>query len=591
VNSSAYLPLRRTSGHALGRLIALALTETRWLLAGTIVLIVGAAMSLLYPQGVRIVINGALAGANRGLLDRTALAMAGLSLLFGLALGARSVCFSVAGERIVARLREQVYRRILDQELAFFDAHRTGELISRLTSDTTVVQNAVSSNVSKALFSLAQALGALAFLTYTSARLTLLMLAVVPAMAFSAVTYGRRQRRLARDVQDALADATEVAEETIAGIRTVRAFAAEPAEGSRYARALGKAMALARGRIIAGGTFMTVASFSSYAAAALVFWYGGRLVLRDQISVGQLASFLMYTHILAFSLGGLGDLWTEFMRAIGAAERVFELIDREPTIPFHGGETPARADGAVTLAGVCFSYPTRAQVTVLDEVDLRIEAGELVALVGPSGSGKSTVASLLLRFYDPLEGRVLLDGRDVRALDPRWLRAQVGTVAQEPVLFSTSVAENIRYGRPSASDAEVEVAARAANAHTFVSQFPQGYQTLVGERGVQLSGGQKQRVAIARAVLKNPRLLILDEATSALDSESEHAVREALERLMRGRTTLIIAHRLATVVGADRVVVLDRGRIVQSGPHARLVAEEGLYRRLMERQHFANESR
>jgi ABC transporter fused permease/ATP-binding protein len=589
VTSSPSAPRRRPSAATVRRLIGLGRSEVPRLVGGTAFLVIGSLMSLLYPQGVRIVIDDAMEGARRGLIDRTALAMAAVSLVLALAIAARYVLFSIAGERVVTRLRERLYRAILDQEIAFFDARRTGELTSRLSSDTTVLQNAVSVNVSMVLRSLAQALGGVAFLVYTSPRLTAVMLSVVPAVALGAVTYGRRVRHLARDVQDALAGAGEVAEESIAGIRTVRAFAAEPEEGKRYAGAVAKALGLARRRILAGGTFMAVASFASYAAAALVFWYGGRLVQGGRMSVGQLASFLIYTLIVAFSLGGLADLWAEFMRATGAAERVFELLDRVPAIAPQGGAWPAGAVGAVALVDVRFAYPTRPEVVVLDGVDLAIAPGEVVALVGPSGAGKSTVASLLLRFYDPQRGQVLFDGSDLRALDPRWLRGHVGTVAQEPILFSTTVAENIRYGRPGASDAEVEEAARAANAHPFVSGFPDGYQTLVGERGVQLSGGQKQRVAIARALLRDPRLLVLDEATSALDAESEHLVREALERLMRGRTTLIIAHRLSTVMGADRVLVLDGGRIVQSGPHARLVAEDGLYRRLVERQFVAQD--
>jgi ATP-binding cassette subfamily B protein len=578
----------RPSRATIRRLISLGRSELPRLAGGTLFLVIGSVMSLLYPQGVRIIIDGALPGASRTVVDHTALAMAAVSLLFGVSIAARYVLFSVAGERVVTGLRERLYRAILDQEIAFFDSRRTGELTSRLSSDTSVLQNAVSVNVSMALRSLAQAVGAVGFLVYTSPRLTALMLSVVPAVALGAVTYGRRVRRLARDVQDALAGAGEVAEESIAGIRTVRAFTAEPEEARRYGGAVGKALALARKRILAGGTFMAVASFASYAAAALVFWYGGLLVLHGEMKPGQLTSFLIYTLIVAFSLGGLADLWADFMRAAGAAERVFELLDRVPAIPPQGGLRPATAGGAVALVDVRFAYPTRPEVEVLAGVDLAVTAGEVVALVGPSGAGKSTVAALLLRFYDPQEGRVLFDGLDVRTLDPRWLRGHLGTVAQEPILFSTTVAENIRYGRPGASDAEVEEAARAANAHSFISRFPEGYQTLVGERGVQLSGGQKQRVAIARALLKDPRLLVLDEATSALDAESEHLVREALERLMRGRTTLIIAHRLSTVMGADRVVVLDGGRIVQSGPHARLVTEEGLYRRLVERQFVAH---
>jgi ABC transporter fused permease/ATP-binding protein len=588
-SAAAPSPRPHPSAATIRRLIALGGSEVPRLVGGSVFLILGALMSLLYPQGLRTVIDGALHGARTGLIDRTAFLMALVSLVFGVSIAIRYVLFSVAGERVVTRLREQLYRAILDQEIAFFDARRTGELTSRLSSDTAVLQNAVSVNVSMALRSLAQAVGGVCFLVYTSPRLTALMLAVVPAVALGAVTYGRRVRRLARDVQDALAGAGEVAEESIAGIRTVRAFAAEPEEGKRYAAAVGKALALARKRILAGGTFMAVASFASYAAAALVIWYGGRLVLHGQMTPGQLTSFLVYTLIVAFSLGGLADLWADFMRATGAAERVFELLDRTPAIPPRGGLEPATAQGSVALVGVQFAYPTRPDVTVLDGVDLTIAPGEVVALVGPSGAGKSTVAALLLRHYDPQAGKVLFDGKDVRTLDPRWLRLHIGTVAQEPILFSTTVAENIRYGRPGASDAEVQDAARAANAHPFVSRFPEGYATLVGERGVQLSGGQKQRVAIARALLKDPRLLVLDEATSALDAESEHLVREALERLMRGRTTLIIAHRLSTVMGADRVVVLDGGKIVQSGPHARLVTEEGLYRRLVERQFVASE--
>jgi ATP-binding cassette subfamily B protein len=577
----------RPSRATIRRLVALGRPELARLVVGTVFLLIGAAASLAYPQGIQNLINGALAGADIAAIDREAMRMGVVALIFGISIAIRFILFSVAGERVVTRLRERLYRSIIDQEIAFFDARRTGELISRLAADTSVLQSAVSVNVSMALRSLAQAAGGVAFLVYTSRQLTVVMLAVVPAVALGAVIYGKRVRRLARDVQDAMAAAGEVAEESIGGIRTVRAFVAEQKETERYAGAVSKALALARRRIFAGGQFMAIASTATFAAAALVIWYGGRLVLRHQMDMGQLTSFLIYTLIVAMALGGLAELWADFMRAAGAAERVFELLDRVPAIPAAGGEQPAHVDGEVKLTAVRFAYPTRPEVRVLDAIDLTIAAGEVVALVGPSGAGKSTVASLLLRLYDPQEGRVLFDGHDVRALDPRWLRGHIGTVAQEPILFSTTIAENIRYGRPGATDAEVEMAARTANAHGFVSKFPDGYQTLVGERGVQLSGGQKQRVAIARAVLKDPRVLILDEATSALDAESEHLVREALERLMKGRTTLIIAHRLSTVMGADRVVVLDGGMIVQSGPHARLVAEDGLYRRLVERQFVA----
>jgi ATP-binding cassette subfamily B protein len=318
-----------------------------------------------------------------------------------------------------------------------------------------------------------------------------------------------------------------------------------------------------------------------------VFWYGGKLVLAKTLGLPELIAFLTTTVMVAASLGALSELWADFNRAAGAAERVFELLERQPKINSEGGKVLESLKGKVEWQNVHFAYPTRTDVGVLKGLNLALEPGEVVALVGPSGAGKSTIASLLYRLYDPAQGKVLLDGVPLTELEPYWLRRQIGVVAQEPLLFSTSVAENIRYGRPEATDEEVEAAAKLANAHTFISQFPEGYKTLVGERGVQLSGGQKQRVAIARAVLKNPRLLILDEATSALDAESEHLVRDALEKLMQGRTTLVIAHRLSTVKGANRVVVLDAGQIAQIGTHQSLVTEDGIYRRLVERQFAA----
>jgi ABC transporter fused permease/ATP-binding protein len=568
----------------LRRLLLLARPEWRLLGLGMFFLAMGSAMGLLYPQGIRVIVDGILGSGSAALVDKAALFMGGIALVQGLAIAGRYTLISVAGERAVARIREQLFARILDQEIGFFDQRRTGELTSRLSSDTSVLQSAVSANISIGLRSLAQIVGGIGFLLWTSPILTLLMLAVVPPIAFGAVLYGRRVRKLSRDVQDALAAANETAEEAISGIRTVRSFAAEKAETARYQGKIQHAYQLAKKRVFAGASFMAAGSSGAYLAAALVFWYGGRLVVRHEMTVGGLTSFLVYTLIVAFSLGALADLWADFMRSLGAAERIFELRDRQPSMAPSGGATLPSVRGALELDRVRFAYPTRKDVAVLDEVSLRLDPGEIVAVVGPSGAGKSTLSALIGRLYDPDAGRVLLDGRDLRELDVDFLRKQIGTVAQEPILFSTSIAENIRYGRPGASLAEVEAAARTANAHTFVASFPQGYDTLVGERGVQLSGGQKQRVAIARAVLKDPRILVLDEATSALDAESEHLVKEALERLMRGRTTLIIAHRLSTVKDAHRVVVLDGGRIVQMGAHAALLGEEGLYRRLVERQ-------
>ena len=569
------------------RLLSLARPERRTLLLGTLFLFIGSAAGLAWPQLVRVLIDDALSGGDSSRLDRAALIMGALFLVQAAAVAIRYVLFTVAGERIVARLRHQLFARLLDQEIAFFDRRRTGELTSRLASDTTVLQNTVSANLSMLLRNGAGVVGGVVLLFLTSPILTGLMLAVVPPVALGAAVYGKRVRKLSREVQDALAAASEVAEESLSGVRTVRSFAAEEQEAARYGRAVERSFEVARTRAKVAGAFFGGMSFAAYAAAAVVLWYGGRLVLGGEMSVGQLTSFLMYSLLVAFSLGALGELWTDFMRASGASERIFELIDRTPEIPARGGTILPAVAGEVRLERVSFNYPSRPDVEVLREIDLLIRPGERVALVGPSGAGKSTIASLIGRLYDPASGTVRLDGTDVRTLDPAWLRRQVGVVAQEPLLFSTTIADNVRYGRPEATDEEVEAAVRAANAHGFVTGFPEGYATQVGERGVQLSGGQKQRIAIARAMLKDPRLLILDEATSALDAESEHLVKEALDRLLEGRTTLIIAHRLSTVRDADRVLVLDGGRVVESGTHAQLLEADGLYRKLVERQFAA----
>ena len=583
---------RNRRGAHIGRLLRLARPEAGLLAAGLVFLAIGSAATLAYPQGVRVVIDAALGSApewagqvaRARLLELVALAMAAIALVSAAAMGIRYYLFMLAGERVITRLRKDLYQAILDQEVAFFDKERTGDLMSRLASDTATIQGSVSANISFGLRNLIQLIGGVALLIYTSPGLTLLILAVVPAIVLGAVVYGRRIRRLSRKVQDAIAEGQSVAEESIAGIRTVRSFAAEEAERGRYGDAIDRALGLARKRIVASSLFMAATTFAGYASAALVFWYGGKLVARGEMSAGDLTSFLVYTLLVGFALGALADLWADFLRSLGAAERVFELLDRQPTLANRGGRRLERMAGAVALEGIDFRYPGRPDVAVLTSLSLAIAPGQVVALVGPSGAGKSTIAALLLRFYDPDAGTVRVDGVDLRELDPLWLRQQIGVVAQEPLLFSTSIAENIRYGRPGASDQEIEAAARAANAESFIAQFPDRYQTLVGERGVQLSGGQKQRIAIARALLVDPRILVLDEATSALDAESEHLVREALERLMEGRTTLVIAHRLSTVRGADRVVVLDRGAIVESGRHDELVAQGGLYRRLVERQ-------
>lgn len=561
--------------------------ERRRLVAATAFLVLGSAMGLVYPQAIRVILDVALQRGSESWVDAAALGMLAVFAVQGVAIGFRHVLFNVAGERVVARLRESLFRHLLQQEVALFDALRTGELASRLSQDVARLSGSIGQNLAGALGNALTTLGGLALLLHTSPALTVWMLAVVPPVAFGGMAYGRRMQRTSREVQDALARAQAVAEEALVGVRTVRSFVAEETEARRYAEALRHALDLARRGAVSMGSFMALGSFAGFAAAAAVLWRGGRMVVAGELSAGALMSFLVYTLLVAFSLGALSDAWAEFMRAAGAATRVFELLDRRPAMAPSGGRVPATVRGHVHLEGVRFTYASRPDAEVLRGLTLTLAPGERVALVGPSGSGKSTVAALLGRLYDPDAGRVLLDGQDVRELDPRWLRRQVGTVSQEPLLFSGTVADNIRYARPEASLEEVEAAARAANAHDFITRFPQGYATRVGERGAQLSGGQKQRIAIARAVLKDPRILVLDEATSALDAESEHLVQEALDRLMEGRTTLVIAHRLSTVRGADRVLVLEGGAVVQSGDHASLLGQDGLYRRLVERQALA----
>jgi ATP-binding cassette subfamily B protein len=395
---------------------------------------------------------------------------------------------------------------------------------------------------------------------------------------------GRLVRRLSRKSQDALAKAGEVAEETFSGIRTVRTFNREPMEVSSYSEQVEDAFQLSKTRSKAVAIFMGATSFAGYASIAVVLWYGGRLVLENSMSVGELISFILYTLIVSGALGVLASIYANFMRAAGASERVFSLMERVTSIPRGSGITLPNPEGKVSFQDVHFAYPTRPDITVLQNINLSVSPGERIALVGPSGSGKSTIAALISRLYDPVSGVISLDDVALTELEAGWLREQIGVVSQEPILFSASIAQNIRYARTDATDAEIKEAARIANALEFVEDFPEGMETQVGERGVQLSGGQKQRIAIARAVLKNPKILILDEATSALDTESEYLVKEALERLMQNRTTLVIAHRLSTVQGADRVLVIHRGKVEEEGTHAQLLEQGGIYNRLVERQ-------
>ncbi len=544
--------------------------------------------NLVFPLVVGRLVDASflrIGSADTTVLDRTVVILIGVFAAQAGFTAVQTYLLSRAGEGVVADLRRALYAHLLTLSPRFFEARRTGELTSRLTSDVSTVQGAVSTALAQLFSQTLTLVGAVVILFVTNPRLSLLVVSVVPVVVLAGVFFGRRLRRVSKEFQDRVAAANASAEEAIGGIRVVQSFTAEGLEARRYADLIGQsyAVALRRARVRAG--FLPTVIFAMFTSLALVLWYGGRLVLTGALTPGQLISFLFYAISVASAIGAFTGLWSQFQEALGASSRIFELLDERSdlTVP----ERPralGSVTGRVTFEGVTFRYGDRGDTPVLADVNVDVRPGEVVALVGPSGAGKSTLVALVPRFYDVQEGRVLVDGVDVRDLDPRDLRAHVGIVPQETQLFSGTVRDNVRYGREDATDAEVELAARAANAHDFISAFPDGYDTVVGERGVKLSGGQRQRVAIARALLKNPRVLILDEATSALDSESEALVQDALERLMTGRTTLVIAHRLSTVRNADRIVVLDAGRVRDVGTHEELMARGGLYRDLYELQ-------
>jgi subfamily B ATP-binding cassette protein MsbA len=467
--------------------------------------------------------------------------------------------------------------------LRFFAAARVGELTSRLSNDVMTIQEAVTYTILNLVSQSVTLVGGVVIIFIMSWRLTLVMLAVVPLAVLGIILLGRTVRTLSKHVQDTLAEITATAEEALAGVRIVKSFAREPYEVARYNDRVEQLYQTAMKRVKIRAIISPIIGFLAFAAIAFVLWVGGRLVIAGELTPGQLVAFLLYTLMVASPIGAFTALYSQFQQAIGASDRVFELLDTPPEMQDAPDARPLPAIvGAVRFENVSFDYRDHAaDQIVLQNIDLTAKPGQVFALVGPSGAGKTTLVNLIPRFYDPTEGRITVDGLDIRHVQMRSLREQIGIVPQETALFSGSVGDNIRYGKLDATQEEIEAAARAANAHDFILKLPQGYDALVGERGVKLSGGQRQRVAIARAILKNPRILILDEATSSLDTESEQAVQEALERLMRDRTTFVIAHRLSTIVNADWIVVLDGGKIVEQGPHAQLLArEDGLYRRM-----------
>jgi ABC transporter fused permease/ATP-binding protein len=554
-----------------------------WL--ATVALLLGSGLGLVYPQAAKIAVDRGVSEGSPEALDRIALLMILAFVAQGGLTWLRHYLMSWLGERVVADLRRRVFERLLTLPPGWFHERRTGELVGRLASDVTVVEGIVGSELSIALRNAVTLVGGLVLLFVSNWRLTLAMLLIVPPLAVGAVAFGRRIRRMSKAVQDRLAEASAQVDESIGAIETVQAFTREALEVERYRggveAAFEQSLSLARWR----ATFMSTVSVAGLLAVAGLVWLGGREVIGGRLTAGDLAAFLLYTLMVTGSLGSLAGLWGSLQRAAGATERLFDIVDTAPEIrdPEHPVPLP-QGPGAVRFEGVSFRYPTRPDHPVLRDVSLEVAAGQTVALVGSSGAGKSTLTALLLRFWDVDAGRVQLEGVDVRALRLAELRRAMAIVAQEPVLMSGTIRENIAYGDPSATAEAIERAARDAHAHDFITAFPDGFDTVVGERGVKLSGGQKQRIAIARALLADPRVLILDEATSNLDAESERLVQAALQRLMHGRTTLVIAHRLSTVRDADRIVVLDRGRVVEEGGHDALMARDGAYRRLVEHQ-------
>ena len=546
-------------------------------------------ITLIYPWAAREAVDVGMGKATTYDLDLIVTFLIGVFLVNAVLVWLRHYSMSWLGERVVADLRALVFDRIMTLPLGWFHERRSGELVGRLASDVTVVEGVVGSELSMALRNSIQMIGAMVLLFVIDVKLTLLMLAIVPPIVLTTIVFGRRIRKMTRAVQDELAQVSGQVQESIGAIQTVQSFVREGYEAQRYRsgveRAFGKTLELVRAR----SWFYAAAMTAGYVGVAAVIWLGGRALIRNELTPGDLTSFFLYTFLVAGALGDLAGLWGALQRAAGATDRLFAVIDTVPEIrdPEQPAPLPA-GKGAVTFEGVSFAYPSRKGQPVLTNVDLQVQPGEVVALVGPSGAGKSTMLALLYRFYDVDVGRVLFEGTDVRALKLDDLRRSLAMVAQEPVLFSGSIRDNIAYGRDGASEEQIIQAARDANAHDFITSFPDGYATVIGERGTKLSGGQKQRVALARALLANPRVLILDEATSNLDAESEAAVQGALARLMEGRTTLIVAHRLSTVRDADRIVVIENARIVEIGRHDELMARRGTYHRLVEHQLIAD---
>jgi ABC transporter fused permease/ATP-binding protein len=554
----------------------------RWRFAlGVLCLLLTTALSMAFPALLGQLVDAAKgnAEAQQGLtstIDQVALqllAVFGLQAIFGFA---RIYLFSEVAQHLLASVRRDTYAHVVRLPMAFFSQRRVGELNSRISADTALLQDTFTTSLAEILRQVIVVIGGLILLTTVSPKLTLTMLAVIPVVMVVAVFFGRYVKRLGKRVQDQLADTNVVVEETLQGIHNVKAFGNEAWEVARYTTGIEGVRALALKGARWRAAFVSFIILCLFGGVVLVIWRGVHLTATGELSMGQLVSFIMYSIFVGASIGGIPELTSDILKAVGATERLMDLQDEVPEETQGAGpEALQRVQGSITFENVAFHYASRPDVPVLRHVDCTVRPGERVALVGPSGAGKSTIAALIFRFYDPTQGRLLLDGRDMRSLGLRQIRDSMAIVPQEVLLFGGSIRENVAYGRPGATDEEIIAAARKANAHDFIVGFPQGYATVVGERGIQLSGGQRQRIAIARALLKDPAILVLDEATSALDTASEKLVQDALDELMKGRTSIVIAHRLSTVKAADRILVLDRGAIVESGTHAQLISDPG----------------
>ncbi|MBY0354466.1 MAG: ATP-binding cassette domain-containing protein [Rickettsiales bacterium] len=559
----------------------------RWAVVGALLALIFTSSAVLgMGNGLRFLVDQGIGKGDAALLNQAFVILLSVILLLAFATYSRYYLVSWVGERVVADVRNDVYARLVSMDVGFFETNRTGDLLSRLMTDTTLLQTVVGSSVSVALRNALMLVGGIVMLLITSPRLTEYVLLIIPAVVVPIILLGKKVRGLSRDTQERVADVSAHAEETISAIRTIQALSLEKQENQRFGQFVAQSLAISIARIRVRALLIAIVISLVLGAVATVLWIGGRYVVEGQITAGELSAFVFYAMLVAASTGALSEVIGDLQRAAGAAERLMELKQMVPAIcaPAQPATLPASIALPIRFEGVRFAYPSRPDVWALNQVSFSIQPGETVALVGPSGAGKSTVMQLLLRFYDIQEGRILLGETPINEYDPAELRGRLGLVPQDPVIFSTSAYENIRYGRPDADESAIRSAAQQAEALEFIEALPEGFTTYLGEKGVRISGGQRQRLAIARALVRNPELLLLDEATSALDSENERKVQAALEGLMRGRTTLVIAHRLSTVQNANRILVMDQGKIVAQGTHTALMQASELYQKLARRQ-------